>query len=101
MNLTIYDYPLPKEEINQEAEMLTMIPYRIYKPLCIHDNYISFLIDIDAAVNRGEEPDQLIHIVRARSTYDLSNFCSEPQKVAALYTYLGFHDNAHYFVNIE
>lgn len=99
MNLSIYDYELPDEDTYSEIEFKTIIPFKIKKPLCVHDNVLSLLVDVDEDNIEAKEP-QVLNIVRTRSFHDFHDFCDRPAFVVAYYTYLGCKNKFHYFVKI-
>jgi len=108
MNISIYDYELPSvsNELQPELEFMTFIPYRIIKPLSVHNNTLSLLVDLDDenALITTDAQDlniQYLSIARMRSYYDLHDYFRDPMKIAYKYTYLGYDNGLHYFVNID
>ena len=107
MNISIYDYELPSpDELKPELEFMTVIPFKIIKPLSVHNNTISLLVDVDEdnALITTDKQDinvQYLFIARMRSYYDLHNYFRDPMKIAFKYTYLGYDNGLHYFVNID
>lgn len=96
MNLSIYDYVLPDLTELTEREICTVIPYKIIKPLSIHDGVVSLLVDVDCS-----EP-EVLNIVCTRSYFDLHDFCiTNPAVIATRYTYIGCQDGLHCFVGTE
>lgn len=109
MNISIYDYELPPvtNELKPELEFITVIPFKIIKPLSVHNNMLSLLVDLDdenALLITTDAQDlnvQYLSIARMRSYYDLRNYFRDPMKIAFKYTYLGYDNGLHYFVNID
>ena len=108
MNISIYDYELPPvtNELKPELEFITVIPFKIIKPLSVHNNTLYLLVDLDEEnaliTTDAQNLDvQYLSIARMRSYYDLHDYFRDPMKIAFKYTYLGYDNGLHYFVNID
>lgn len=107
MNLSIYDYELPSEDVFLETEFQTIIPFKIKKPLSIHDNVLSLLVDLDENNEPGptgllkSNEYQILNIVRTRSFHDFHDFCERPAFIASYYQYAGCYNGLHYFIYVS